>query len=143
MQEETRNRISFDGWVLEPFHPRVLEHDFDCGKEDLNDFFCNEVADYEKTLMAKTYTLSPEEASVTEGFTPVAFISFCNDAIVRERVEGLGSKSQWHKIVKDLPHQKRFGSLPAVKIARLGVQKNRQGKGVGTALLNMTKRLCS
>jgi hypothetical protein len=36
----------------------------------------------------------------------------------------------WHKIAKDLPHQKRFGSLPAVKIARLGVQKNRLGLGL-------------
>jgi hypothetical protein len=128
---------------LEPFGLDALSHPFECGNEDLDDFFANDVLKYEKGLMAKTYTLSPVGAAVSQSFPPVGFISFCNDSIVREVfTETLhGSKTQWKKLTKTLLPQKRFNSLPAVKIARLGVQNEYKSQGAGTALLNMTKRL--
>ncbi|MGC8604705.1 MAG: hypothetical protein ACP5VS_13620 [Desulfomonilaceae bacterium] len=72
-----------------------------------------------------------------------AFISFCNDAIRRDVVmtEMGGTKSQWEKIVSLIPHNKQYKALPAVKNARLRVQKNIKGRGLRTQLLNMTKQL--
>lgn len=52
-----------------------------------------------------------------------------------------GTKSQWKKIVSLIPHNKQYKALPAVKIARLGVQQNVKSRGLGTKLLNMTKQL--
>ncbi len=80
---------------------------------------------------------------VKDYITPLAFISFCNDAIRRDVVisEMGGTKSKWKKIVSLIPHNKQYKALPAVKIARLSVQQNVKSRGLGTQLLNMTKQL--
>ncbi len=143
MLKRERNNLTCDGWILEPFHADALNYVFDCGNRDLNDFFANDVLKYENELIAKTYILTPEGASLAKGNPPIAFISFCNDSLIREIFVGKfkGSKSQWNKLLRILPRSKRFNSLPATKIARLGVQKQQANKGVGSHLLNMTKSL--
>lgn len=132
-----RNRIIADGWKLEPYsgHKPFL---FDCGDSDLNSFFHEDVEKHDKTLVAKTFILSPEGLRLSGKTPPCAFISFCNDSI---RKDAFATTSQWKKATKAIPLQKRYDTLPAVKIARLGVDKNFKGRGIGTKLLNMTREL--
>jgi hypothetical protein len=116
---------------------------FDCGVEDLNSFFDSDIEKYDRELIAKTFILTPTGVRLSRSNPPLAFIRFCNEAIRRDVVmsEMGGTKSQWKKIVSLIPHNKQYKALPAVKIARLGVQKNVKSRGVGTQLLNMTKLL--
>lgn len=137
MLSSDRNRILYQGWVLEPIAPQALLFDFDCGNEDLNSFYKNDLWHHEEELITKSYVFSPEGASFMEAEPPAAFISFCNDAVLKARF----AKGEWKKIVKEIPFRKRYSSLPAVKIARLGVQERYKRRGVGSALLNITKLL--
>jgi GNAT superfamily N-acetyltransferase len=131
MRNGGRNSFEDEGWILEPFVDFSLADDFDCGDADLNDFFRTDLIHHENQLLTKTYSFTPVEARITNGFAPVALISFCNDAIRLKNIED--------KI--ELPEGKRYPSLPAVKIARLGVDKAYQGQDIGTSLINIVKRL--
>jgi len=99
---------------------------FCCGDEDLNDFIRQDALAHKIQLIVETYVLRQ-----ATGDDPVAFVSFCNDSI---RLTDLQRRS------KDaLPNGKRYPSMPAVKIARLGVRGDLQGKHIGTHIINMTK----
>ncbi len=39
MLSADRNRIPYNGWVLEPINPESLLLDFDCGNDDLNSLY--------------------------------------------------------------------------------------------------------
>ena len=65
-------------------------------------------------------------------YTPVAFISFSNDAIEL-------SRERRGEILP--PSKARYRYLPAAKIARLGVDKKFQRKNIGTLFINMAKQL--
>jgi len=137
MPSGARNRLVYNGWVFEPFTLAALDHTFDCGRDDLNDFFANDLIPHEDQLFTRTYVLTPQEATVAEGYAPVAFISFCNDAIQK----GDFKTAEAQQAIDSLPEPKRYRALPAVKIARLGVQKELRGRGVGSFLLNVAKCL--
>ena len=116
---------------------------FNCGRDDLNEFFQKDAFDYKQQLLAETYYFQPKEATVEEIFFPVALISFLNDSIVIKREERKeGKRAFWNYLRKNVPHAKRgYESYPAVKIGRLGVLKEYQRQHFGTSLLNMTKDL--
>jgi GNAT superfamily N-acetyltransferase len=132
-----RNKIIVDGWKLEPFVGDKV-YKFDCVDDDLNSFFKEDVREHDRNLMVKTFVLAPVGLRLSEHNPPSAFISFCNDAIRKEAFE---NRSQWKKITKKIPPRKRYDVLPAVKIARLGVDINYRKKGIGAKLLNMTREL--
>lgn len=137
MLSAERNSILYLGWKLEPITPEALLLDFDCGNEDLNSFYRDELWQHEEELITKSYIFFPEGATVREAEPPAAFISFCNDAVLKARF----TRGEWKKVVREVPFRKRYSALPGVKIARLGVQKGYKRKGVGSALLNITKLL--
>ena len=141
--KKRRNSIDIDNWRLAPYIMAMRKYPFDCGVEDLNSFFDSDIEKYDRELIAKTFVLTPFGVRLSRSNPPLAFISFCNDAIRRDVVmsEMGGTKSQWKKIVSLIPHNKQYKALPAVKIARLGVQQNVKSRGLGTQLLNMTKQL--
>ncbi|MCD6308892.1 MAG: GNAT family N-acetyltransferase [Candidatus Latescibacteria bacterium] len=122
-----RNSIHLDEYAL-----RVLTEDeistlssFDCGNDDLNDFFRNESLPHREQLMAETYVFEEEDEVV-------ALISFSNDAVEL-------SKSVRRRL---LPHEMRsYTSIPAVKIARFGVLRDHQGRGIGSLVINFCKKL--
>lgn len=122
---------------MEPISPEALLLEFDCGNDDLNSFYKDELRMHEDELITRSYVFSPEGASVKEGEPAPAFISFCNDAVLKARF----TRGEWKKIVREVSFRKRYSSLPAVKIARLGVQTRYKRKGIGSALLNITKLL--
>jgi GNAT superfamily N-acetyltransferase len=132
-----RNEIIIDGWKLKPYSGEK-KYDFDCGDDDLNSFFLEDVQKHDESLVAKTFVLCPVGLRSSKQNPPSAFISFSNDAIRKESFE---TGSQWKKATRGIPHPKRYDVLPAVKIARLGVNVRYQRKGVGTKLLNMTREL--
>jgi hypothetical protein len=85
MLNADRNRIPYQDWVLEPITPEALLLDFDCGNHDLNGFYGENLREHEQELIIKSYVFSPKGAGVRDGAPSAAFISYCNDAILKER----------------------------------------------------------
>jgi len=65
----------------------------------------------------------------------VAYFSVSNDAISRDHMPN----NRFHRLFKSIPLEKRYSTLPAVKIGRLGVSKQAQGNKLGTDILNFLK----
>jgi GNAT superfamily N-acetyltransferase len=117
---------------------------FDCGDDDLNGFFHDDAWDYKCQLLAETYLCYPTESYKNDSLRPIAYVSLCNDCIQVTKTQRQTELKPFYRtaIQKRLPHKKRFlHSFPAVKIARLGVQKEYCRGGIGTHLLNMIKAL--
>ncbi|MEN6615329.1 MAG: GNAT family N-acetyltransferase, partial [Syntrophorhabdus sp.] len=129
MPEPRRNNLEYNGWCIRPLTDYISTRSFNCGRDDLNEFFQIDLPDHERYLLTKTYSVTPVD--IDESFPIVALISFCNDKIylesVRDRI--------------DIPEDKRYRYLPAVKIARLGVYKDYRGKGIGSHVINVAKKL--
>ncbi len=123
----TRNSLHYEEYAL-----RVLTNEeistlssFDCGKEDLNDFFHNNSLPHREQLMAETFAFKEDNDIV-------ALISFSNDTVKLAR-------STKHRL---LPQEMRnYASIPAVKIARFGVSFDKQRRGIGTLAINFCKKL--
>jgi GNAT superfamily N-acetyltransferase len=127
MLSSGRNKIQDDTWELRQVEDFSEFINFDCDDSDLNDFIQKDANDHAIQLLAKTYSLKPIAAGGK--IPPVAFISLMNDAIPLSETQK-----------KELPDKKqRYRYYPAVKIARLGVQKIFQGRNIGTHLINLTK----
>jgi GNAT superfamily N-acetyltransferase len=103
---------------------------FDCGDSDLNEFFLNDAKLYQKQHLAVTYFEENESQTMF-------FFSLRNDRI------SASDTTKWNKIGRNLPNDKRTrkGSYPAVKIGRLGIDKDFQGKGLGRDIMNFIKSL--
>ena len=117
---------------------------FNCGDNDLNEFLRQDAWYYKKELLAETYLCFPTQLFNQGNRKPIAYISLCNDCIQMTKEQRKNELKEFFKrcIQRKLPNRKRFlPSYPAVKIARLAVQKNAQSGGVGTHLLNMVKFL--
>jgi hypothetical protein len=70
MLSAARNRVQYQGWVLEPISPEALRVDFNCGNDDLDSFYKNDLWQHEVDLITKSYVFSPEGATVKEGEPP-------------------------------------------------------------------------
>lgn len=101
---------------------------FDCGDSDLNEFFAIDSRRSCQELLAVTY-------AIRQNGETVAFFSVSNDSIKREDVP----RSPRQRLLKNVPHEKRYSSMPAVKIGRLAVSAPLQGGGLGTEILNFVK----
>lgn len=115
--------------------------DFDCGKQDLTDFFREDALPHHKELFATTYFLQPARATEENIIHPVALVSFLNDSLRVEDIDTSKSTQPFiKKLKKKIPFKKRgYKSFPAVKIGRLGVLNKHKGENFGTILLNLTK----
>jgi hypothetical protein len=129
MLREERNIFEKGGWILRKVvdYPKLC--DFDCGHDDLNEFFQKDALSQKQELLNETFALY----EVTEeSDCPVALISLCNDAIRKESIIAfLGFKGT----------KKEYPFYPAVKLARFGVVKDLRGKCIGTHAINMIKEL--
>lgn len=101
--------------------------DFDCGDADLNEYFRHDVRAHKEQLLTETYII--HEAI---GEIPVASFSLCNDSVFTKQ-------TKW--CIALPPPKDGYGSLPAVKIARFGVQQEFQGNDIGTHAINMIKKV--
>jgi GNAT superfamily N-acetyltransferase len=103
-------------------------YDFDCGDADLNEFFFKDSREGFRQLVSVTYAVEIEDEFV-------AFFCVSNDAIRSDDT----SKSRLRKIRNRIPREKRYSSMPAVKIGRLATDLKFQGKGIGTQILDLIK----
>lgn len=111
---------------LNPDEPRP---DFDCGDSDLNDYFLIDSVKACTDLVAVTYIL-------LEGDKVIAFYCVSNDAIRSD----LSSVTAFKKLQKLIIYpEKRYSSLPAVKIGRFGVSKDYARQNIGSQLMSAIK----
>ena len=103
---------------------------FDCGDEEINDFFHNDAFSHRKELIAESYSFEVENR-------PLALISIQNDSIHFADNDKKERLSFGYDI--NLPFCKRYNSLPAIKLGRLGVHKKFSGNGFGSNLLECCK----
>jgi hypothetical protein len=126
---ENRNEFTENGWILRVVGNFNKLKDFDCGNDDLNEFFQKDCYIQRQELLHQTYSLT--EATVKK-FFPVALISLCNDSIRKEKIiDWLGFKGT----------KKVYPSYPAVKIARFGVRNELKKRNLGTYTINIIKKM--
>ncbi len=124
-----RNSISKDGYILKKVDMSVQVVDFDCGDGDLNDYFNNDSANYKKSLLTQTYALYDMN---DETHSVVALVDFCNDSLARKLMTGSAQRRINH-------HKRGYSVYPAIKITRLGIDRDSRGTGIGSNLLTMIK----
>jgi GNAT superfamily N-acetyltransferase len=122
-----------DKCTLSIFNQEILStcEFFDCGHQDLNDFFQNEALNYSKELLGKSYCFTLDEAPQII----VCAFTVSNDSIKANFLPNSRKK----KVSGNIPRSKHFRSYPAVLIGRLGVNKAFSGKGIGKELMTFIK----
>ncbi|MEK6939539.1 MAG: GNAT family N-acetyltransferase [Nanoarchaeota archaeon] len=91
---------------------------FDCGDADLNDFIKNDAFLYLEKKLATTILFFYEE-------NVIGFVSLASDSLKLN----LEEKERYNI------HQKKLEDIPAIKLARLAVNKAFQKQGIGTNIL--------
>lgn len=107
-------RLNFDCTIFK-LNNLILKNckEFDCGAEDLNDFFANDAIAYERDLMGKTYCWLDNE----DNTKIVAMITLANAGI---QTTHLQNNPKRH-LNKAISYNKQGRTYPAVLIGRLGV----------------------
>jgi GNAT superfamily N-acetyltransferase len=100
---------------------------FDCGDSDLNEFFYQDALNYTEQLLAVTYVVETK-------FKTIGFFSVAND-----KIQISENKSIWNRLNRNIQNVKRRQAYPAVKLGRLGIDKEWQSQNVGTELLGYIK----
>lgn len=103
---------------------------FDCEDNEINEFLLVDSKNFQSEKITNTYLFK-------EGNHVAAFFSISNDCL-----NDLGyENSIWNKLHRKikLPNEKRIRQYPAVKIARLGIDKNYKGNRLSHQLLDFIK----
>lgn len=101
---------------------------FYCGDNDLEEFYFRDSIEGCNQLLCVTYI-------IMDAGKVAAFFSVSNDSISRKK----DGRSAYGRASGLIPHEKRYSSLPAAKIGRLGIAQEYQRKGVGTVVLDFLK----
>lgn len=106
---------------------------FDCGVDDLNDFFANDAITYERDLMGKTYCWLDN----SDDRRIVAMITLANAGI---QTTHLPNNPKRH-LNKSIAYNKQGRTYPAVLIGRLGVDRAYQGTQfrIGAQIMDFIK----
>lgn len=106
---------------------------FDCGVDDLNDFFAKDAITYEKDLMGKTYCWLDN----SNDRKIVAMVTLANASIQTTHLPN-NPKRHLHKAIA---YNKQGRTYPAVLIGRLGVDKSYQGAEfrIGAQIMDFIK----
>ena len=106
---------------------------FDCGNEELNDFFNNKAFPFKKQLLAMTCFLRHKENNKI-----VCAFSLSPNAL---KAKDLPNNRQ-KKVMQLIPRDKTLQSYPAFLVGLLGVSQEFNGQGVGSQLLRYIKAYC-
>jgi len=98
--------------------------DFDCDDNDLNEFLRKDSLKYKEQLIANTFIVIYKDKVV-------AFFSMMNDSI-KLKITETESTSELN----------RLPEYPALKIGRLGVDKNFKGQGFGKFIIDFVVGVC-
>ena len=123
-----KTRFIDSPWILRKIENRAICKSFDCGDNDLNEYFRVDAVLHKKELLTVSYCLQ----AIDVPNVAVALLDFCNDAVQLRKFED--------KIEID-PSKNVYPYLPAVKLTRFGVAKQFQRKNIGSKTLNMIKKL--
>jgi len=107
--------------------------DFDCGNEELNDFFNNKSLLFKEQMLAMTCFFSHKENKKIVGV-----FSLSPNAL---KAKDLPNNRQ-KKVKQLVPYEKTLQSYPAFLVGRLGVAQEFNGQGVGTQLVRFIKIFC-
>ncbi len=107
---------------------------FDCGDDDLNDFFGNNAVAYDRALMGKTYCWLDN----TDNTKIVAMVTLANAGI---HTTHLRNNAKRH-INRSIAYDKQGRTYPAVLIGRLGVSSSHQSPShrIGTQIMDFIKQ---
>jgi GNAT superfamily N-acetyltransferase len=103
---------------------------FECADKDLNDFLLNDAKNYLKAMLAVTYVIQNDEEAI-------AYFSLSNDNLSKHDKKN----PIWNRLNRSIPNEKRRHTYPAVKIGRLAVSGKHQGKGFGTHIISMVRKI--
>jgi GNAT superfamily N-acetyltransferase len=104
--------------------------DFDCGDEDLNDFFNSEALLYKRQMLAETYFFRHKSSGAI-----VCAFSISASSIKTSDLPG----SRGKKVKELIPREKMLKAYPGILIGRLGVAKIFNGQGAGSQLMKIIK----
>jgi GNAT superfamily N-acetyltransferase len=107
--------------------------DFDCGDEDLNDYFNNKALLFKEQMLAQTIFLRHNETGKV-----VCAFSISPNSLKTSDLPG----SRRKKIREFIPREKSLQSYPAFLIGRLGVASELSGQGIGSQLMEFVKEHC-
>jgi len=116
---------------IQRFEPDDNRPELLCGDDDLDEFYQIDSIESAKQLLSVTYLVKLEDD------TPCAFFSVFNDSVKKNQKEV--PRSAFERISRLFPREKRYASVPAVKIGRLGVASDFQGAGVGQQVVDFLK----
>jgi GNAT superfamily N-acetyltransferase len=106
---------------------------FDCGDEDLNDFFNREALLYKRQMLAETRFFRHKSSGTT----------VCAFSISASSIKTTGLPGSRGKKVKELvPREKSLKAYPGMLIGRLGVASKFNGQGIGSQLIDFIKDYC-
>jgi GNAT superfamily N-acetyltransferase len=106
---------------------------FDCGDDDLNEFFNIDAIKYQEQMLGQTYLCRHLQSGKIVG----AFSLSLHGLQVADLP---GSRRK--KVKENIPNEKPLKAYPACLIGRLGVSVEFSGHGAGSQLLNFVKYLC-
>jgi GNAT superfamily N-acetyltransferase len=116
-----------------PLSSDKLLIDFDCGDEDLNEFFNEDAIKYQEQMLGRTYFFRHKKTRKA-----VCAFSLSPDGLNTANLPNNRRK----KVKENIPSEKPMKSYPACLIGRLGVASAFRGLGAGTQLLNFIKYFC-
>jgi len=103
---------------------------FDCGNEDLNEFFNRDAIHYRRQMLSETCFFRCKSSGKV-----VCAFSFSASSIKTADLPG----SRRKKVKEHVPREKSMKSYPAMLIGRLGVSADFSGQGIGTQLIDFIK----
>jgi ribosomal protein S18 acetylase RimI-like enzyme len=110
---------------------RIAE--FDCGNQDLNEFFLEDAIKYQHELLGESYFFVDKHSG-----NVVCAYSLSNDGIKTFDLPNNRKK----KVRESIPREKHMKSFPATLIGRLGVSKAFGNQGIGSQLMDIIKSTC-
>ena len=106
---------------------------FVCNEDDLTDFFANDATKYQEKLLGKTYIFCLKENPKVI----VAAFTLSNDSIrITNKLMDEDKKTFLHNTELDSKGLRRY---PSVLIGRLGVNKEFENQGYGSAVISFIK----
>ena len=106
---------------------------FECGDNDLNDFFNHDALLFQSERLGQTYYFCLKGTDKV-----VCAFSLSADSLKTVLLPGSRSK----KVKELIPREKTLQSYPALLIGRLGVSVEFSGQGIGSQLLENIKYFC-
>jgi ribosomal protein S18 acetylase RimI-like enzyme len=107
--------------------------DFDCGNEDLNEFFNTDAINYQNQMLSETSFFRHNTTKKV-----VCAFSLSPESLKTFDLPG----SRRKKVKENIPRDKPLKSYPAFLIGRLGVAVDYRSQGIGSQLMVFIKQYC-